>query len=305
MSLQLYGQHGKIPAAPAIELLHERDPENFPDTGAGCADRRYLIRSEAEGDDIELRAGSIEGLPSVYITEESDVAEDVLIVVDGMQAPGNYPALRAGTVYTIFKVIGDLEAEVAFIHCKALLKDKGSRQHYVVSVGRAYLPKVQILEAWREGVPVSWRDLDPVYGYPWISACMSLASPFNWRQTLVTGLVVLDVAGLRTEDDFYHSLLRKQRRHIRKRLEFQRIARRVEEEHGRLLAHFALEAHVRLDDEIGCRPPAACPRRPAIAPSRAPRRSGGPARRRRRPCWCGGGQFPRARGARRSDDRRN
>ncbi|SFQ68312.1 Barstar (barnase inhibitor) [Variovorax sp. OK605] len=178
-------------------------PENFPDTGAGCADRRYLIRSEAEGDDIELRAGSIEGLPSVYITEESDVVEDVLIVVDGMQAPGNYPALRAGTVYTIFKVIGDFEAEVACIHCKALRKDKGSRQHYVVSVGRAYLPKVQILDAWREGVPVSWRDLDPVYGYPWISACMSLASPFNWRQTLVTGLVVLDVAGLRTEDDLY------------------------------------------------------------------------------------------------------
>ncbi len=178
-------------------------PEKFPDSSVGGADRRFLIRSEAEGDDIELRVRSIEGLPSAYIAEGGDVVEDVLIVMDDMEAPDDYSALRAGTVYTIYKIIGDLEAEVACIYCKALLKDNGARQHYVVSVGRAYLPKVQILEAWREDVAVSWRDLDSAYRYPWIRACMTLASSRDWRQTRVTGSVVLDVSGLLTEDDFY------------------------------------------------------------------------------------------------------
>src|SRR5471030_184418 len=45
-------------------------------------------------------------------------------------------------------------------------------------------------------------------------------------------------------------LLRKQRSDVRKRLDFERIARRVQEEHGRLFANFTLEAHMRLDDEF-------------------------------------------------------
>src|SRR5690606_42072265 len=39
--------------------------------------------------------------------------------------------------------------------------------------------------------------------------------------------------------------------HVLERFEFQRVARRIEEEHGGLLAHFALEADVGLDDELG------------------------------------------------------
>src|SRR5690349_3102456 len=37
--------------------------------------------------------------------------------------------------------------------------------------------------------------------------------------------------------------------HVAKRLEFQRIARRIEEEHGGLFTGLALEADMRLDDE--------------------------------------------------------
>lgn len=177
--------------------------DDLSNTGADRDGSRYLIRSEAEGDGIELRVRSIEGLPSSHITEDADVVEDVLIVIDGVQAVGSYSALSAGTVYTVYKAIRDFEVEVACICCKALLKDKDSRQHYVVSVGRAYVLRAQILDAWSEGVPIGWRDLDPAYAYPWISACMSLASPRNWRQTLVAGLVALDFTGLRTEDDFY------------------------------------------------------------------------------------------------------
>ena len=47
------------------------------------------------------------------------------------------------------------------------------------------------------------------------------------------------------------ALLRKQRIHILKRLKFNRVAGRVEEEHGGLFAGFAFEADVRLDDEFG------------------------------------------------------
>ena len=46
------------------------------------------------------------------------------------------------------------------------------------------------------------------------------------------------------------SLLRKQRVHILKRLKFNRVAGRVEEEHGGLFAGFAFEADVWFDDEL-------------------------------------------------------
>src|ERR1700693_6037171 len=45
-------------------------------------------------------------------------------------------------------------------------------------------------------------------------------------------------------------LLCKQRSDMRECLEFQCIARRVQEEHSGLLADFALEADMRLDDEF-------------------------------------------------------
>src|SRR5471032_3228767 len=45
-------------------------------------------------------------------------------------------------------------------------------------------------------------------------------------------------------------LLRKQRSDVRKRLDLERIARRVQEKHGRLFADFALEAHMRFNDEF-------------------------------------------------------
>lgn len=48
-------------------------------------------------------------------------------------------------------------------------------------------------------------------------------------------------------------LLRKQRSDVRKRLDLERIARRVQKEHGRLFTDFALEAHMRLDDEFHAR----------------------------------------------------
>lgn len=45
-------------------------------------------------------------------------------------------------------------------------------------------------------------------------------------------------------------LLREQRRHVGEGLELDGVARRIEKEHGGLLAHFALKADVRLDDEV-------------------------------------------------------
>src|ERR1700704_6254053 len=46
------------------------------------------------------------------------------------------------------------------------------------------------------------------------------------------------------------ALLRKQPADILERLEFERVSARVEEKHGRLLSHLALEPHVGLDDEL-------------------------------------------------------
>ncbi len=48
-------------------------------------------------------------------------------------------------------------------------------------------------------------------------------------------------------------LLREQRRHVGERLEFERVARRIEKEHRRLFSDFALEADMRLDDELDAR----------------------------------------------------
>ena len=70
---------------------------------------------------------------------------------------------------------------------------------------------------------------------------------------------------------------------VAKRLELQCVAGGVQEEHGGLLSHLALEARARLDEESTSR--AASGVRPArtIAPGAAPRRSGAPGRRGRPP----------------------
>lgn len=176
----------------AIRILHELN-----------ADMSYLIRSEADGDDVVLRCRSIKGLPPEVISEESANPLELVVVMDGMATPESCSTLRPGTVYTIYKLFREVGIEAACIYCKECQSNNDSRHRYAVLVGRSFMPKVQIVDAWLAGIPVSWRELHPDFGYLWISACMSLASPRNWRQTLVTGPVVLDVTGLRTEDDFY------------------------------------------------------------------------------------------------------
>lgn len=171
--------------------------------GLSATEKNYRIRSEADGDDTVLCFDSVEGLPHKIIGDEDDSMDDVLIVLEGLEAPKSQPTLKEGTVYTISKVIGDVEVDVAGIYCVEFLLDKDSRQHYVASVGRSYVPVVQILDAWTECVPVSWRALNPSYGTSWIDACRALSSPRDWRQTLATDNVVLDVRGLRTRDEFY------------------------------------------------------------------------------------------------------
>src|SRR3954447_19263779 len=47
------------------------------------------------------------------------------------------------------------------------------------------------------------------------------------------------------------SLLREKLVHVLERLELERVAERIQEEHGRLLARQPAEANVRLDDEAG------------------------------------------------------
>ena len=69
------------------------------------------------------------------------------------------------------------------------------------------------------------------------------------------------------------------------RLELERIAGGIEEEHRRLLARLALETDRRRDHEFACRPARAARPAPSTRPSAARRRNAAPARPRRRPDW--------------------
>ena len=57
----------------------------------------------------------------------------------------------------------------------------------------------------------------------------------------------------RAQRDGADDLLGEQCSHVRKRLQLECIARRVEEEHRRLLADLTFESNVRFDDELNLR----------------------------------------------------
>ncbi|SDZ72150.1 hypothetical protein SAMN05518854_12329 [Variovorax sp. YR266] len=177
--------------------------DNAPKPSKPLPEKKYCLRSESNGDDIVLFFDSVEGLPDGCIEKEGTETEDLLLVIEGMEAPKNCPALREGAVYTICRVIGDIEVDVAGIHCKQLLHRAGARHHWLISVGWARMPLALILDAWLGGVPVGWRALNPLYRPSWIEACMKLAASRNWRQVLVTERVVLSVTGLQAIEDFY------------------------------------------------------------------------------------------------------
>ena len=80
---------------------------------------------------------------------------------------------------------------------------------------------------------------------------------------------------------------------VGERLELEGVARRIEEEHRRLLADLTGEAGVRLDDELDAGRTQAVGELRSSRRGRAGRRSGAPARRRRRP-RCGAGHAPSA-----------
>ena len=83
-------------------------------------------------------------------------------------------------------------------------------------------------------------------------------------------------------------VLREQLGRVGHRLEFERIAGGIEEEHRRLLARLALEAHRRRDHELDAGVARAARPAPSTRPSAARARNAAPARPRRRPDWSRG-----------------
>src|SRR4051812_32730664 len=81
-------------------------------------------------------------------------------------------------------------------------------------------------------------------GSPWAGASGKLTRNYSRRATRSTS----SRTGSNLRDA--RRLPGEQLRVVPKRLELERVARRIEEEHRRLLADFAFEAHVRLDDEL-------------------------------------------------------
>ena len=90
-------------------------------------------------------------------------------------------------------------------------------------------------------------------------------------------------------------VLGEQVRGVRHRLELERVAGGIEEEHRRLLARLAFEAHRRRDHELPFRAPAVARRAASIPPSAAPGRNAAPARPRHRPDWSSARARPGAR----------
>lgn len=166
-------------------------------------EKKYCMRNKSDADDTGLFFDSFEGLPAACVENEGTEFEDLLFVIEGMEASPDCSALREGAVYTISRIIGDIEVDVAGIHCKQQLHRAGARHHWLISVGWARMPLALVLDAWLCGVPIGWRALNPLYRSSWIEACMKLAASRNWRQALVTDRVVLSVAELQTVEDFY------------------------------------------------------------------------------------------------------
>lgn len=166
-------------------------------------EKKYCLRNEFDGDDIVLHFDSVEGLPEGYIEEEGAETEDLLLVIEGLVAPQDCSALREGATYTMYRVIEDIEVDVAGIHCKKMLSRSGTRHYWLVSVGRAHLALALILDARSCDAPIGWRALNPSYRRSWIVACMKLTGPLDWQQALVTERVMLSVEGLQTIEDFY------------------------------------------------------------------------------------------------------
>ena len=80
-------------------------------------------------------------------------------------------------------------------------------------------------------------------------------------------------------------VLREQLGRVGHRLELERVAGGIEQEHRRLLARLALEADGRRDHELDARALRAARPAPSTRPSPAPGRNAAPARPRRRPDW--------------------
>lgn len=165
--------------------------------------KKYCLQNDADSDDTFLFFDSVAGLPDGHVEAPSAETEDLLVVIEGLEAPRDSLVLREGAVYSIFRVIGDIKVNVAGIHCKKMLLRSGARHHWLASVGRADMPQAHILDAWQCGLTVGWREMNPSYRHSWIAACMAVTGPQNWRQELLADRVVLNVTGLQTLEDFY------------------------------------------------------------------------------------------------------
>ena len=159
----------------------------------------FLIRCESDDAIDTCTASFVDGLPPLCRLLGDESSKSFLISIESKMGD----SLRNGNFYTISKLVGDLSVHVATIFCQKAINVSGVRQYYLAEVRFSDLQAAHLLEAWSDGVAISWRELDSIYGYSWLTACMRLSSAAEWIQPCKNYEIFIDTQGLRTIEDFY------------------------------------------------------------------------------------------------------